>query len=172
MSKIILNKFLIKKNNKGKGIYAVCDFKKGEIIYQLRGKKAHFKDLCFNVKNFKKQICNPLQISRNIYLNLDYFSILFNHSCNPNAGIKNKSTLFALRNIKKGEEITYDYSTTIDESFICKCGSKNCRGAICDFFALPSKIQKYYIKNNAVPNFIKIKYNKINSHSKYFNKYK
>lgn len=163
MSKIILNKFFIKKNNKGLGVYAACDFKKGELIYKLKGKKINSKNLFFNIKNFRNNICNPLQIGRRSYFMLDNFSILFNHSCDPNAGIKNKSTLFALRNIKKGEEISYDYSTTIDESFICQCGSKNCRGAISDFFALPKNIQKYYIKNNAVPNFIKIKYNKINS---------
>lgn len=161
MPKIIFNKFLIKKNNKGWGVYAIRNFKKGEIIYKLRGRKINYKNLCFNVKNFRKQVCNPLQVGRNSYLFLDKFSILFNHSCQPNAGIKNKSTLFALKDIKKGEEITYDYSTTIDESFVCRCGSKKCRGAISDFFSLSPEIQGYYIKKGAVPNFIKIKYNKL-----------
>lgn len=161
MPKIIFNKFFIKKNNKGRGVYAARDFKKGEIIYRMHGRKITSRNLCFNVKNFRKQICNPLQVGLNSYIILDKFSILFNHSCEPNAGINNKFTLFALKNIKKGEEITYDYSTIIDESFVCKCGSKKCRGGVFDFFTLSLKIQKYYIKNNAVPNFIKIKFNKL-----------
>jgi hypothetical protein len=52
-----------------------------------------------------------------------------NYSCKPNTIAKNRSDV-AVRNIKKGEEITSDYSDNGIESFICKCGSKQCKKLI------------------------------------------
>jgi SET domain-containing protein len=56
----------------------------------------------------------------------------FNHSCDPNAGVKGQIILVARRNIKAGEEICFDYDTTEIESvpFNCKCGSNKCRKTI------------------------------------------
>lgn len=57
-----------------------------------------------------------------------------NHSCEPNAGfLTAELSLWALRDIAPGEEVTWDYSTSINEpewSLDCCCGSANCRGAI------------------------------------------
>ena len=58
-----------------------------------------------------------------------------NHSCDPNCEsdiIKEKVWIIALKDIKKGEELTYDYGYDIDdyESHPCKCGAKNCAGYI------------------------------------------
>lgn len=54
----------------------------------------------------------------------------FNHSCDPNAGLQGPRTLVAMRPIKKGEVIAYDYamsdSSNYDE-FPCACGSPQCR---------------------------------------------
>lgn len=53
-----------------------------------------------------------------------------NHSCNPNTKVRNNSDI-AINDIKKGEEITSDYSVAkIQQHFTCKCGSKNCKGFI------------------------------------------
>ena len=49
------------------------------------------------------------------------------------AGKGLKLWIFALRDIKKGEELSYDYGFGFDENykdFVCKCGSKNCCGYI------------------------------------------
>jgi len=57
---------------------------------------------------------------------------IFNHSCDPNVGYSNSITLVAIRNIKRGEELVFDYATseTFFESFKCNCSSKNCRRII------------------------------------------
>ena len=61
---------------------------------------------------------------------------LINHSCNPNCevfGTGLKVWVYAIRNIKKGEELTYDYGFGFDsdyKDFPCNCGSKNCVGYI------------------------------------------
>jgi len=50
-----------------------------------------------------------------------------NHSCEPNAGFRGDLVLVARRDIGPEEEITWDYSTAIDEEefpgFACCCGA-------------------------------------------------
>lgn len=54
-----------------------------------------------------------------------------NHSCNENTNPKNKCDI-AIKNIKKGEEITTDYKKddVPNLNMRCNCGSKNCKGII------------------------------------------
>lgn len=153
---------MVKRNKKGYGIYADRPYKKGEEICVLPGKKISLGRLYYRKWHSRKKVDDPLQIGEGVYMDIDKPYIYFNHSCNPNAGIKKISTLFAIKNIKKDEEITFDYSTTIDESLECKCGAKNCRGVAVDFFALPRKLQMYYYQKGALPDFIKKKFKKTN----------
>ncbi len=55
-----------------------------------------------------------------------------NHSCNPNCGIKNSLQIVAMRDIKAGEEITFDYavSESSDYTMRCSCGFSDCRKII------------------------------------------
>ena len=102
-----------------------------------------------------------VQIDKNLYMGpsggVDDF---FNHSCNPNSGLKiegKRVILVAIKNIKKNKEIMWDYSTTMDEDdweLDCTCGSKNCRKRIRDFKYLPKEIQQKYIKLGIVPKYI------------------
>lgn len=57
----------------------------------------------------------------------------FNHSCSPNSGFKSAIQLVAKSNIKKDEQIMFDYSTcmTIDGwKLECFCRSEECRRII------------------------------------------
>jgi hypothetical protein len=63
------------------------------------------------------------------------------HSCDPNSYINwNNMTLNALRDISKGETITYHYGTSEYDytvgAFQCDCGSKNCIGFFSGFLAM------------------------------------
>ena len=66
----------------------------------------------------------------------------FNHSCNPNLFVQNvfiethdfrfpHVAFFAAKNLKAGEEITWDYSYEVDsipgKCIECKCEAENCR---------------------------------------------
>jgi SET domain-containing protein len=55
-----------------------------------------------------------------------------NHSCNPNTYIRLINTtveFYALKPIKKGDELTADYGETQHEKTLkCGCGAPNCRG--------------------------------------------
>ena len=55
-----------------------------------------------------------------------------NHSCNPNTAYDGLNVI-ATREITKGEELTLDYASFLDEymePFNCQCGSPNCCGLI------------------------------------------
>lgn len=57
----------------------------------------------------------------------------FNHSCDPNTGFKSEICLVAMREIRAGEELTFDYAMCTTSDFgnmKCDCGSRNCRGYI------------------------------------------
>lgn len=162
---------LVKENKFGLGVYADRSYKKGEVICVMKGRRFTPKTLYYHGNDFRKAIINPLQIDDDVYLDLERPYIFINHSCNPNTGVKEKTTLIAIKNIKKGNQITFDYSTTMDESFYCRCGSKKCRKAIVGFFGLPKKIQKYYYGKSALPDFIKRKYKKYNKIKKHGRNY-
>lgn len=100
-------------------------------------------------------------------MDLDEISRTFNHSCDPNSFIKGKNELIALRDIQIGEEINYDYSTTMNDNeekilkagrklwtCKCNCGAKSCRNIIDQFRTLPKKIQSFYVKNKLIPDFM------------------
>lgn len=60
---------------------------------------------------------------------------LANHSCSPSCEAQNvdgEIWLVALRNIKKGEELTFDYGYALEhwQDHPCRCGSENCVGYI------------------------------------------
>ena len=57
----------------------------------------------------------------------------FNHSCNGNLGFNKNGDFIALRNIKKGEELSYDYGLAESNPKFrmkCTCKSKKCRKII------------------------------------------
>ena len=58
-----------------------------------------------------------------------------NHSCNPNCEtLKTQRSIWivALRDIKEGEELTYNYGYGLDEyeKYPCTCGAEHCCGYI------------------------------------------
>jgi len=62
-------------------------------------------------------------------------AMFINHSCDPNCEteeIEGRVWITAIRNIKAGDEITYDYCLYDggDEECLCNCGAKKCRGTM------------------------------------------
>jgi uncharacterized protein len=131
----------------GKGVLAKRDFKKGDIVFILKGQITHWI-----VKDEKTSSAGPnwIGIAHNVWLDPAYPYMYLNHSCDPNIGIKGKVTFIALRNIKKGEEVVFDYSTTEDDlfwelPFKCMCKAKNCRSRIRSIQFLPTKTYNIYL---------------------------
>lgn len=132
--------YVAKTKNHGKGLFAKKNIKKGKIVFTLKGPL------------LKKPTIYTIPIAPNSYLNDLEFGKYLNHSCNPNCGIKNKKEVVAMRNIKKGEEITIDYAMIIykygkemtAKHRICKCGSDQCRGKLGAYSELSDKLKKKY----------------------------
>ena len=64
-----------------------------------------------------------------------------NHSCDPNCEAvteRRRVYIYALRDIRAGEELLYDYNLTRQDDdaadqekrYACHCGAKNCRGTM------------------------------------------
>jgi len=150
----------------GRGVFATQPIKKGQRIHIMRGKRMTTLQMFRAVDGGVENSADPLLIGDDLYLDLDELSRTFNHSCNPNAYIRGKGTLVAMKNIRIGEEINYDYSTTMVDgekikalghpvwSCRCKCGARNCVGRIDQFQRLPPRRRAYYVKNRYVPDFV------------------
>lgn len=131
----------------GTGLFAARDLKQGERIASIQG------PTCFKVNKTMQDVLghpNWVGFKKNYWLAPACPCVYLNHSCNPNAGIKGKRLVYALRNIKKGEEICFDYSTTEVEPrwvapWTCHCGQKQCRKQIRSVEYLPEKIVQSYI---------------------------
>lgn len=123
MSKdIIIKKSKINK----KDVFAVRDFKKGETVLEWNPKileKSQVERLRNNQKHY------IYKVGKNKYFLMQSPEKFVNHSCEANTRVKDNCDV-AVRNIKKGEEITSDYGKGVSVSFECKCDSKNCRGVI------------------------------------------
>jgi SET domain-containing protein len=76
---------------------------------------------------------------------------MFNHSCEPNAGFNGQIFLISMKNIKKGEQITFDYAMVLHKSknvkiykMNCLCGLESCRKIITDNDWMNKKLQSKY----------------------------
>jgi len=128
----------------GVGLHAAVQFAKGEPLYTIQGARiaAPYDD------NFE---IGPNWVGVGWCEWIDPVPdnpIMFtNHSCAANAIVSEGLFVVALRDIRNGEEIAIDYSTTeIDPAWrmTCSCGSACCRGVIGPFQSLPITIQRHY----------------------------
>ena len=82
-----------------------------------------------------------------------------NHKCNPNCVVSFPELfLVAVKKIKKGEELSFNYCTTEYDlehcSFKCRCGAENCIGEVKGFKHLPLS-EQMRIKNLLLPYLVK-----------------
>ena len=126
------------------GVYAMEDIMKNEMVIEYIG----------------EYISNPLSDRREkVYHELncdDYFfrvdknriidatkcgnmARFINHSCDPNCYTKiinvsgsQRVVIYSKKDIKKGDELTYDYQFEIEQTgkIKCLCGAKDCRGTL------------------------------------------
>ena len=132
--------YKIKKSKIDKnGLYANQNIKKGTKIIEYKGKIISVKQSETNPKFDNGKAIYLFNISKKYDLDGDFkfnTARLINHSCEPNCevfGSGLKIWVYAMKNIKKGEELSYDYGFNYDDdykAYPCKCGTKNCAGYI------------------------------------------
>ena len=130
----------------GKGVFAVRPIAEGETIIEYVGEIITWKEAQ------RRHPHDPKDPNHTFYFHVDEKRVIdaahggnssrwINHSCNPNCEADEEDGrvfIKALRNIKPGEELSYDYGLIIDERYTpklkaeypCWCGAKLCRGTL------------------------------------------
>ena len=144
-----MKKSWFKKNSKvhGFGLFAKTDIQRKTKVIEYVGQKVSKKEgdrradvhIEKNKKNKKNGIVYIFELNSRYDIdgNFKYnHARLINHSCEPNCEvdiIKNKIWIIAIKNINKGEELSYNYGYAYDSDYKehkCKCKSKKCIGYI------------------------------------------
>ena len=139
--------------NVGLGVFANKQFEPGERILTFSGRRIDQRDPI----HLTDEGANLLQTGKHTYIFPNPPGLYVNHSCNPNAGVNKGRRLIALKQIEAGEEIRFDYSTTMDDGLWrmeCRCTHMNCRQEIRDFCELPADIQDRYVLAGVVPKYL------------------
>ncbi len=130
----------------GKGVFALQDIAEGEVIIEYVGEIISWKEAQ------RRHPHDPKDPNHTFYFHVDEHRVIdalhggnssrwINHSCDPSCEADEQDGrvfIKALRNIRAGEELNYDYGLIIDERYTpklkaeypCWCGAKQCRGTL------------------------------------------
>lgn len=136
----------------GNGVFAIAPIAKGERVIEYKGRRRTHEEVdagdsgdIDSGHTFLFTLNEVFVIDANFEGNSARW---INHSCAPNCEAvlvehdddPEKSRVFidAIRAIKPGEELTYDYGITLDEPhtarlkkiWACHCGARNCTGTM------------------------------------------
>ena len=116
------------------GCYTSCNIKRGTWIVEYTGKRLtkHQADAMYD--SARRTYLFGLDDGR--VIDGDGVAAFINHSCAPNCEpdeIDGRVWIIASRDIRVGEELTYDYNLydgDIDDKAVCVCGARECRGSM------------------------------------------
>ena len=130
----------------GKGVFAVTDIPAGDTVIEYVGEIITWKEA------LRRHPHDPKDPNHTFYFHIDEKHVIdakyggnssrwINHSCKPNCEpdeVDGRIFIKALRDIKAGEELNYDYGLVIDApltpelklEYPCWCGAKKCRGTL------------------------------------------
>ena len=137
----------------GNGMFAAAPLRKGERLIEYKGQRRTHQDVdegdtgdVESGHTFLFTLNDEYVIDANHGGNSARW---INHSCKPNCEAvleeadgddrrKDRVFIEAIRAIKPGEELTYDYGITLDEPhtarlkkiWACRCGSRGCTGTM------------------------------------------
>lgn len=144
---------VVRQGDLGRGIVARSRLRAGQTILEFDGAEySHEQVLAMGDAQ-----AYTIQVAPDRYIDTCPPGRFTNHSCEPNAGVVGDRILVALRDILPGEEIRFDYSTTMSENhwtMLCRCGRPGCRRIVRDFHDLPAPLQERYIGLGIVQSFI------------------
>jgi hypothetical protein len=123
--------------HRGRAVFAARFIPQGTLISRIEGQVLRTPDLGPD--------CAAMQIANDLWICSDGTRLddCINHSCDPNTGfVTHDPVLYALRDILPGQELSWDYSTSISEEgwrLDCWCKLPGCRGIILPFSELNAK---------------------------------
>jgi len=130
----------------GKGVFALQPIAAGERIIEYKGEVITWPEA------LRRHPHDPKDPNHTFYFHVDDKHVIdakvggnaarwINHACAPNCQAdetEGRVFIKALRALKPGEELFYDYGLIIDErytpklkrEYACRCGAKTCRGTM------------------------------------------
>ena len=130
----------------GKGVFARRPIPAGARILEYRGQTISWKEA------LRRHPHDPAQPHHTFYFSLESGKVIdanvggnsarwINHSCAPNCEARERDGrvyIHALRALRAGEELYYDYHLSLDErhtaklkrDYACRCGAGQCRGTM------------------------------------------
>lgn len=138
-------KVVPRKTKHGTGLFASDKISQGEVIAEFDG-EIYDVDYAGWTDDLNDHV---IQFEENKWRDSKGIARLINHSCEPNCGVKDLFKIVAMRNIEKGEEITWDYDMTERNrdyawEMKCECGKESCRKIIRGYDSLPKNIKDLY----------------------------
>ena len=125
----------------GLGVFAREDIMAGTLIAEFDGEFANAlsaSTLPTSDTGFDGR--HAIQCGRYLWRDgkIDGIARYLAHSCNPNCGIVGYFKIVTMRNIRSGDELTWDYAMTeaSNARIECLCGAPNCRGIIGSYLYL------------------------------------
>jgi SET domain-containing protein len=140
--------FVVKKSRiAGRGAFATRNIEKGERIVEYLGERVSHAEADARYDDHASEAHHTFLFTVNRSIVIDAYvdgndARFINHSCDPNCESeieRGRVFIDAIRNIKKGEELFYDYAYVRDGTetpkdevglYGCRCGTKKCRGTI------------------------------------------
>lgn len=154
-----LNLFAVGETHLGKAVYAAVGFAQGETVIRFSGRRVGADRVPLNMQGMADRF---VQITADSFMGPSgRIDDLINHSCAPNTGLRfgtDGIVLIALSDIARGEEIAWDYSTTLSQpgwSMSCACRSAGCRGTIGGFETLPVERQRWFLEHDMVAPYVR-----------------
>ena len=130
----------------GKGVFALAPLARGEQIIEYKGEVISWPEA------LRRHPHDPKDPDHTFYFHIDEGNVIdakyggnaarwINHACQPNCEadeVAGRVFIKALRAIRPGEELVYDYGLVIDDrytaklkkQFECRCGTRKCRGTM------------------------------------------
>lgn len=124
----------------GRGVFATRKIPAGALVIEYTGDRLSSKQA---VKRYNPSPDNP---THTFYFSLENGKVIdggnearwINHACEPNCEAREESGrifIYALRDIRRGEELNYDYGLVVEErytpsikrAYACLCGAGSCR---------------------------------------------
>jgi hypothetical protein len=124
----------------GKSIFANRNFKKGDLVFKVEGETVY------------EPTIYTIPINFGIFIDDQLLGKYLCHSCDPNCGIKDKTSIVTMKDIREGDEIAIDYAMFVpeygneitEEQLVCRCGSDICRGRLGSYNRLSTDLRRKY----------------------------
>lgn len=153
------NLFRVGENHLGKAVFAAAPFTEGDVLLEFTGRRLSADQVPSLMQGPSDRF---VQVTPDHYMGPSgQLDDLVNHSCAPNAGLRFSDAgvfLVAVRAIAAGEEISWDYSTTLRESnwhMLCQCKAAGCRRVIGNFETLDAERQEWFRARNLVAPYLR-----------------